>query len=695
MMKIYRKHARMGSSRASLAAGGAALALLFLLLAAGCGRLGLEGEPIGNQRPELIFVNIPAGGTQFGANPTVYWFGSDPDGRVVRYDYAVLPESTVQRYIEENGCPPGRNDAERFIDCADDAAFNWISIFVDSTGDKLPTQERVRLYASFDTLDCDSQVITIATDTAVYIDTVAFNCVSKVIPQFMFIRAIDDLGLSSEIKYRDFMRSNHWPETYISADFRVASADSIRNAWYSLKELTVTYRGVQFSYNGSDRGDYIRDEPPMEFFWRIYGPFPRRTTSLRDTLLADGSLREPVLTSVGPDARSGPWTTDTLGTIYGLWNKYDAEFGPSDTTRSAWFLLVVTGRDDAFVPDPTPAVVGFKAIDPKFERDVLIVADGSWIIGHWATPTCGPTAQFSQNPTCSHEMLKKVGMAAAEVVNFNPSGWDFNKDWMEFNRGGCGHPNYRPRCFTDKFDATRPLIPVMPVEVFARHKLTIWCEDDINESMIGTLIDVTLANYMDVGGKLWMMSRIPLLPSTMIGQATEPVTYDFTRGAAGRILRTYFDLEGLWFTGFQSGQRFPGQPMHSNDEFIGMYKAEGITNPLFPNYVPIDRQHVDNSYLQFLRDYIRPAVVIGAPAVPYGIRGSRSRTVYHFDSWRPALNNAQGKVVLSRFVGPNRNNPIFKSAWFACPPYFMSEEPFLNVVRGMSDWFLNQPIEAL
>jgi hypothetical protein len=380
MMKMHRSIFARRSAGFTLAA----LALIALL--AGCGRLGIDGKPAENQKPELVFVNIPAGGTLFGGNPTVYWYGSDPDGRIVRYDYAVVPESTVLIYLEENGCPAGTSPADRFILCADEEAFAWISIFVDSTGDKLPTQERVRLHASFDTLSCDSQVVTVATAEEVHLDTVAFNCVSNVIPQFMFIRAIDDLGESSKIKYRSYMRSNHWPQTYISDDFRVASADSIRNAFYSLHDLTVSYRGVAFAYGGADRGDYLRDEPPMEFFWRVYGPFPARTRDLRDTLLPDGSPREPILTSIGDDERSGPWTTDTLGAIYGLWNKYDAQFGTTDTTRSAWFMLVVTGRDDAFVPDPTPAVVGFKAIDPKFERDVLLVADGVWIQGSWCVP---------------------------------------------------------------------------------------------------------------------------------------------------------------------------------------------------------------------------------------------------------------------------------------------------------------------
>jgi hypothetical protein len=94
-----------------------------------------------------------------------------------------------------------------------------------------------------------------------------------------------------------------------------------------------------------------------------------------------------------------------------------------------------------------------------------------------------------------------------------------------------------------------------------------------------------------------------------------------------------------------------------------------------------------------MRQYLLPVTVVGAPGVPYAIRGSQARTIYQFDSWRPTQNNADGAAVLTRFVGPNRQTPIFKSAWFACPPYWMDEEKFLGVVEGMTDWFLNQPIE--
>ncbi|MEW5795858.1 MAG: hypothetical protein AB1772_05810 [Candidatus Zixiibacteriota bacterium] len=62
------------------------------------------------------------------------------------------------------------------------------------------------------------------------------------------------------------------------------------------------------------------------------------------------------------------WTTETRDSIYDVYRNY-----PSDTTQAAKFLFVVRCRDDALVPDLTPAWRGFTVINPRHERDILVV----------------------------------------------------------------------------------------------------------------------------------------------------------------------------------------------------------------------------------------------------------------------------------------------------------------------------------
>ncbi|MBD3298355.1 MAG: hypothetical protein GF341_06855, partial [candidate division Zixibacteria bacterium] len=298
-------------------------AALALLVIVGCSRLDLTGTQQPNQPPELIFVNVPAGGTQFNSNPIVYWYGTDIDGRVVRYDYTVLLETEIEELLRQSGCTGTGSLPERLIQCMDssnvitDDDFNWTSVFVDSAGATLPTQDRVELFAAFDTLEggCDVEIREIFSGDSSYFETVLVNCISETVNQFMFVRATDDLGVNSDIKYRSYLRTNHWPETDISSEFKL---NALRVPFLSLPELSSSYDGIPVTWEGSDRQDYIREEPPLEYYWRVFGPLDEPLT-IEDTLLGNGLRRNPVQESKGPTPEDGVWVSDTIAYMYDLW----------------------------------------------------------------------------------------------------------------------------------------------------------------------------------------------------------------------------------------------------------------------------------------------------------------------------------------------------------------------------------------
>jgi hypothetical protein len=679
----------------------AALAIL-LLVVVGCSRLDIEGPDVQNVKPELIFVNVPVDGSEFSANPIIYWYGTDVDGRIIRYDYAVLTKDTVEWFVNNHeGCGGEGSPAERFIQsgCADDTDFQWISIFVDSVGGGgLPTQQTVNLFAAFDTLDCDSQLRQVATADTVYYVTDPINCISNTIDQYMFVRAVDDLGEESQIKYRSYLRNNHWPETQINPDFELASRT---NPYFSLPELTQTYRGIAVTWGGSDRSDYLIDEPPLEFYWRVYGPDSVRM-SLSDTLLDDGSPRKPVLHSESPDPRKGVWVTDTITYLYDLWHDVDSIAGGTpDTTRTGYFMIVVSARDDAFVPDPSPDSVNFRAIDPKFEREVLVVSHAEWLFNNLVTPTCTPDFGGSVNPTCSHEYLQRVFSNAVP-------GWDFEKDWAEVNdQGGGGQDGCynglpgdpRPRCFPDG----------VTLDEYARHRLVVYCHDDMDKAVSGggDALDAVMAQYLDIGGMLWYIDRNPFLVGTKIGSFATSRIIDFTQfypEFEGRWPIDYFDVEGVWYPAWrQRGLKTNAAEIRSNDEFIGANLnddpdlAGALSN--LPQHLEVDKEHLDSSWVIIFRSALAsqspPKEILGVPGVPFVLRGSNSITVYQFESWRPELNNAHGGVVMTRFVGPDRANPRYKTAWLGCPLYFLQEDDVNDLIEGMLNWFLVQPLEVL
>jgi hypothetical protein len=64
------------------------------------------------------------------------------------------------------------------------------------------------------------------------------------------------------------------------------------------------------------------------------------------------------------------WTYDTCDSLYDVFHEF-----PADTTRTMNFVFWVRMRDplDTLLYDPTPPFVTFEVIDPRHERDVLVI----------------------------------------------------------------------------------------------------------------------------------------------------------------------------------------------------------------------------------------------------------------------------------------------------------------------------------
>jgi hypothetical protein len=83
--------------------------------------------------------------------------------------------------------------------------------------------------------------------------------------------------------------------------------------------------------------------------------------------VSDPQLNRVAAASSGP---AGSWTLQTSDTLYNLF-----ACCPSDTTRQAKFVFWVRTRDpmDSTLYDPTPDFRVLDVIDPRFEREILIV----------------------------------------------------------------------------------------------------------------------------------------------------------------------------------------------------------------------------------------------------------------------------------------------------------------------------------
>ncbi|HSG68938.1 MAG TPA: hypothetical protein VLA12_00910, partial [Planctomycetaceae bacterium] len=173
--------------------------MVLIGLMSGCGALENEGSPGANQPPEVFLVNVPPDGYISASSLVVQWYGTDVDGRIVRFDYTVVRATELDSVAATLPNPGGKEPVEVFIDnILDDDFPYWISVFADSVSK--PTEDVVKLFASTEIADCDS--------VEVQGQNYPINCISRVEPQYFFIRAIDDVDSTSTIKYRTFQRTN-------------------------------------------------------------------------------------------------------------------------------------------------------------------------------------------------------------------------------------------------------------------------------------------------------------------------------------------------------------------------------------------------------------------------------------------------------------------------------------------------------
>jgi hypothetical protein len=304
-----------------------------LLILSGCGKLERKGTPPANSPPEVYFANIPSDSTYFSVNPKVYWFGTDVDGFVSAFQYAVLVRDSVVNFGE-------LDDVKSFLYSIPPDSVSWVDqttlknmIGVHVQAEPGGHSRNVRMYA--DTLD------TIYT------------------PQYVFLRAVDNRGAVSEIISRMFYRNNHRPEAFIEV-----SDDFSTKNHYCLKDTTVTWKGITISWSGLDTADYPEEryQPDFQFKWELLGPFESSPTALTGdtTVVADSSLDSAFIAGSWLPTR---WVTNESHMFKNLKN-YGEDKGAD--AGYGWYQLRVRARDDAFVSTDTATKLNFRIIKPRF-----------------------------------------------------------------------------------------------------------------------------------------------------------------------------------------------------------------------------------------------------------------------------------------------------------------------------------------
>jgi len=496
----------------------AGLALLAtLLIVTGCSYLDTTGESRANIRPEVFIANVPLASTNLAdttfdsdslvvsidtlfdsvvststylANPRIHWYGTDEDGRVDAYEYAVIPTDSLSPHPV--GLPIVRNaagnvDPRRFADTLVDsfaAKLDWIEV--------LAPNATVGLYADIDT-------------------TVAID-------QFLFVRAIDNMGLRSHIKYARYSRQNHPPQSYINLDTieviqrPLGQGDTTRpRKYFSLPQSTATYPGITIGWSGSDSTDYPDEQPPFDYNWVLYGPFDTRDLAAPDS----SRIRR---TNDDTTTARLEWTDQDRHTFFNL--------------RSGWYLFEVRSRDDAFVPDPTPARARFQVVEPSFEKPFMLMDATNYYNASKLNAGC---VNFAQRTPDSLPVLTPDTIANYYYSLFVDQGPAFSKadTWKRI---------------------ISPLVPsfvnILPDrDVLARYKALIIYDEDLHlpldeDNNTGEFYSV-LSDYMNVGGRVVLIGR-NLFAASVTGwqsNAPEPQDAEFNTG----FPLNYFGVTRMYF----------------------------------------------------------------------------------------------------------------------------------------------------
>ena len=368
-------------------------ALIVLALAmAGCSDR-VQGEKKSNAKPQVYFVNIPPDGQRLSVNPVVFWVGTDGDGLIMKYRYAVVRED------EMGGMGPDEY-VRSVLSTADESVWTYLDVTVDEprTTNEVPAQA-----------DLDDPV-------------------NRYIPQWIFVQAIDDLGLGSDIVFRLILRNDLPPNTEISPPI---DPDHV---YINDETAGAIVTGVPVTWEAEDPNV---EDSLFEFEWRLLGPYTDQeyedlldehmdqvfvgidakvypfglgeriiiidssydSTGLvidslvilvdtiqtgnffgdidneylqMDSILHHDSIMVEADTSGNTPSKmlqwSGGWISGTSNVFYDLFSEY-----VDDSTIVRNFVFWVRCRDQARVADLTPDWTSLQAIQPRYERGVVVV----------------------------------------------------------------------------------------------------------------------------------------------------------------------------------------------------------------------------------------------------------------------------------------------------------------------------------
>ncbi len=601
-----------------------------------------DGNEPTNSVPVIQIVNIPESGTHFTTSPVISWFGTDADGYIVSYDYAVIRADIV----------------EAAVDVSDEAAVRAYA--------------RAQIQSQGNGATCDPacwtviNVATVDSPTRQSIRLIAGDTPEDTVRQYFFVRAVDDDGDPSIIDYSLYSRSNNPPVTEI---LTVPDPAGV----YDAPDTLGTYKGIVFDWKGTDRLDFPNeaDQPDFEYFYQVFGPYARADLNFDTTTgrIADGAgidtlaTAKLVLSSQNTETGFG-WVGAKSTRLFNL-HRWVPTF---TTTRDDYFVLKVTTRDDAKASDPTPEYRIFRVIVPRREKPILL----------WAPPFCQTRFRPGNVPCDSYDTLPNFPV---------PPGSYSESDVIDYYKRiltSAGYP---------EFTLTR----TMPTRrQIAEYALVLMLFDGdfkpVSDRKDTARVFADLNRYLDFGGRVWLWSPQPL--SAFYDGSKESMNSFRINSTPALYYSILAEYRAAWEAAYikRTGWGIHDLPYPiTQEQFTGALALPGNE---FTD-IDLDQDKLQNTYimLKYSTEIRDNYPLAGPPATSYFIRSITGQPLFIYrsaygsilpDSVSRWIEGHQGTVVAVRTFNEKSK---FKTAVFGFPAWPLVEEQAVDLTRKMLDWF--------
>lgn len=707
----------------------------------------VKGDQTVNQKPIVYFVNVPPDGYKTSVNPAIHWVGTDRDGLVTMFRYIVVTE-------EEMG-GPGVDPAAYALSTLPslpEADWTYLDVVVDDpkTTNIIPAQ------ASLD------------------------DPVNKYVRQFIFVQAFDDLGLGSDVVFKEIYRNDYPPDT------RVFAVDTGRT-YINAATPGAIGTGVKVSWEGSDPD---QEDTLFEFEWKVYGPYDSATfEEIQDSFvkpvflsndahlypIEDGGIIYIVDTTYGesgikvdtietiivdtishsnfygiydtifdiddPDfvnntrynklietsgPASDPWVTNQTDSLYNLY-----QYEPMDSTDVRNFMFWVRGRDAAEVADLTPSFTKFRSLEPKFERDIIVLDfNNTRMITRYVAPYIDTTYKRWDPDLVDSVMVYPAVKYWSDVID----------SWSEASGLNIEFSARPPYYIDEDYIMVKRASNRVSLKQLLSHKLMILYNDDITAAGITDGIVPTSnlgANVyiaIDAGVNAFLTMRSPI-------KGTRNSYVDFELVPDDKYSR-YFGVSSVIYSSWGAFAFVLDQPEPTSpdfyqtrriEDFVGVYGMTddlnvswpdinidtvllrdrywwnyqiGETMDTLPGHTPNWYQHFESPYKwggarDFeVRQMPLPDGLRALPEVDWAVRTYGTQIMFLYKSWYGRSHPLGEQYSFEGSpVGHSYNSGVYKTVHWSFTTLAMDTIPMQQVLNNVLDWLyepnLFQPVSKV